>query len=684
MRIPVENSLDKSVRYLKGIGPRRAESLERLGIKTVRDLCFFFPRRYEDRSHFQKISELQPGTFATLSGKISKVTLKPLKRIQLLEVWLRDETSFLPAIWFNQPYLKNYFQEGNSLILNGKVELYRNQLQMVSPDYEIADLADDDPVHVGRITPIYPLTEGLFQRSLRVVMSRLMNSGIDRELKEHLPTDLVTKFNFLPLAQAVKQIHFPETYEQLEEARRRLVFDEFYLLELRLLHKLNETKNRFRSIPLKLSADSLDQFKSNLPFALTRDQERAIQELIHDVQLDVPMHRLLQGEVGSGKTVVAAHLLQTAAENGVQAAFLVPTEILAEQHEATLKRILSKSPTRIKLLTASVLGDERQRILDDTQSGKIDVLVGTHAVLQDAVNFKNLGVVIIDEQHKFGVRQRAKLLARNPRPHLLIMSATPIPRTLGLTLYGDLDISEIRELPKGRKPIATRHFSTKERPKVLRMVKERIQDGEQAYILFPIIEETEKADLQSAKQEYERLRKNEFKPAEIGLIHGKLSKEERDDVMGNFQAGKLKVLVATSVIEVGVDNPHATTMVIEHADRFGLSQLHQIRGRIGRGAKESVCFLIADPKTDQASRRIEILTKTLDGFLIAEEDLKLRGPGEFFGLRQSGAPPFRLADFAKDLDVLLRARDEAKRILERDPLLTSTENAVLKNRMEMT
>lgn len=673
---------EKSVRYLKGIGPKKYESLKRLGVETVRDLCFFFPRRYEDRSHFQKIAELKIGSFATLSGTVKTVTLKPLKHLKILEVWLQDDTGVLPAIWFNQPYLKNNFQVGMPAILSGKIDLYQSRLQMVSPEYELIDLADNDPIHTGRITPIYPLTEGLFQRSLRVVMNQLMHKQVEEEVREYLSPELIKLYHLLPRLEAVRHIHFPPNYAELERARTRLIFDEFFLLELKLLRKLNETKMRNKSIPFEIGMDELSLFRSRLPFPLTSDQERAISEASSDVARHEPMHRLLQGEVGSGKTVVAAFLLQLANQNHVQAALLAPTEILAEQHAATLRYLLAAYPAKIKLLTASVTADEREEILTKLAIGEVDVLIGTHAVLQESVNFKRLGLVIIDEQHKFGVRQRAKLLTREPRPHLLVMSATPIPRTLGLTLYGDLDISTIRQLPNGRRRIATYRHPAKERHRVLLKVLERIAKNEQAYILFPIIEETEKLDLQAAKQEYERLKREEFRSIPIGLIHGRLPKEERDSVMHAFRNGTLKVLVATSVVEVGVDNPNATVMVIENADRFGLSQLHQIRGRIGRGKKESVCYLIADPKTEQAERRLDILTQTMDGFTIAEEDLKLRGPGEFFGVRQSGLAPFKIADMIRDASVLLQTREEAKRILEKDPLLELSEHHSLRLAIE--
>ncbi len=669
---------ENSVRYLKGIGPKKAELLQRVGVFTVRDLCYFFPRHYEDRRELKKISEINPGATVTLRGRIIKVHLKPLKTIKLLEVWIRDESGIVPAIWFNQPYLKNNFHEDSEILVSGKVDLYQNKLQMMSPDYEIIDEGDENSAHVGRIVPVYPLTEGLFQRSLRNVMLGLMTDRVEREVREFLPQELAERLDMLPLIDAIKEMHFPTSFERLDLAKKRLAFDEFFILEVRLFQKLKETKSRYESVPLKSDSNDMAQFKPLLPFQLTHDQEKAILEISADINKSVPMYRLLQGEVGSGKTVVAAFVLQTAAQNSTQAALLAPTEILADQHAANLKKLLSPYATNVKLLTASTSPAEKEKILTDLADGKISLLVGTHAILHESVNFKKLGLVVIDEQHKFGVEQRSKLLNRNPRPHLLVMSATPIPRTLGITLFGDLDISTIRELPANRKPIQTFHVLPENEPKLMDQILKRIEKGEQIYILFPMIEETEKVDAKSARQAYERLRNGVLRNISVGLIHGKLTKSERDEVISRFQKNELKVLVTTSIIEVGVDNPNATVMIVNNADRFGMAQLHQMRGRIGRGDQESTCYLVADPKTDEARARLRILIETCDGFKIAEEDLRLRGPGEFFGFKQSGLPMFSVADMVRDSDLLLLARAEAQRMIDLDPLLNLPENSELK------
>ncbi len=671
------HAASKPVRYLKGIGPKRSEALERLGIKTIYDLCFFLPRQYQDRSNFAQIADIRPNTYVTLKGKVSAVTWRPMKRIGVLELWLQDKSGAILAIWFNQPFLKKNFQEGAELILSGKAEVYKNRLQIVSPEYEIVDAQDDDTVHTGRITPIYPLSEGLFQRSVRLAMKELVDHHLAEEVSDYMPDAIKKEHKLLNLIEAVRELHFPSEFDALKKAQDRIIFDDFFLFELQLLKKMQQIKEKYKSASIPFSESDLEQFEKTLPFRLTQGQRKAIQEIGAEIASPMPMSRLLQGEVGSGKTVVAAFFFQLAAKCKIQSAFLIPTEVLAEQHEATLKKTLEQYPVRVELLTASVDDQKRGEILRDLQLGKVDVLVGTHAMLQESVSFRKLGFVVIDEQHKFGVRQRAQLLSRDPRPHLLVMSATPIPRTLGLTLYGDLSISTIRELPKNRKPIKTEWMPEARRTDVYKQVKTRIAKGEQAYMMFPIIEETERLDLQAASQEFEKLKRGEFKDFRLGLIHGRMSKDERNKAMSDFKSGKLHMLVSTSVIEVGVDNPNATMMIIQHADRFGLSQLHQIRGRIGRGELESICFLIADPKTENAKIRLEALVKTNNGFEIAEEDLKLRGPGEFFGLRQSGAPMFRLADITRDYQVLETTRESAKRVLKSDPSLSREDHRLL-------
>ncbi len=675
------DSQSNSARFVRGIGPKRAEALKRLEVQTLRDLCYFFPRRYEDRKHFQPIASVVPGSDITISGQVLMLGLRPTRRITIFEMMVGDESGTITAVWFNQPYLMNQFKKGDRLILSGKADYYQERLQLSTPDYElISEEGDDssDTVHTGRITPIYPLTDGLAQRSLRAAMKEVVDHYLEGEVKEFLPDRTKRDYHLMDLVPALRSIHFPDELSSLEPARRRIIFDEFLLFSLNVLLKLNSIRKRDKGIGFAKAAESLERFRKVLPFELTTDQESAIREILNQVSTDVPMSRLLQGEVGSGKTMAAAFFLYLAVQNGFQSVLLVPTEILAEQHFQTLRPLFERLHVSTGLLIGSTEPDEKQRIYKALEKNELSVVIGTHALLQEEVRFKQLALVVVDEQHRFGVRQRSKLVQRNPRPHFLVMTATPIPRTLGLTLYGDLDSSVIRTLPKGRKPIKTFWISREKEQEVLEHVRiQAVKSNEQAYILFPTIEESENTDLLAATKEYERLRKGIFKGIEIGLVHGRLQKKERDSVMERFYRGDIKILVATSVIEVGVDNPNVTSMIIEHADRFGLSQLHQMRGRIGRGTKESSCFLFANPTSEEAKKRLRILTKTTDGFVISEEDLKLRGPGDFFGTKQSGVPFFQMADLIRDTSILMEARKEAVRILASDPELTSTENRLL-------
>jgi ATP-dependent DNA helicase RecG len=670
------------IRFLKGIGPKRAQALEKFGIFTLRDLLYLFPRRYEDRSQFRKIETLKPGDNATIQGEILSVGVKRLRgRFNIVEVLVGDESGALPMVWFNQPYLKNQFSEGQKAIFYGRVDFYQNRLQMNSPEYEIADETEDSlPIHTGRITPVYPLTEGLYQRSLRRTMKDLLDHQLENILEEFLPEHFRKRLKLEPLAPSIREMHFPSSFEALAAARHRLIFDELFIFELTLLARMERMKSIYKSFPLDSS--SLAEFKKNLPFTLTDGQENALKEISEDLKASYPMNRLLQGDVGSGKTILAAAALFIAAKNNKQGVLLVPTEILAEQHYASLKDMFTSLKISAGLLTASTAKDKRERMIAELKNGKLSVLIGTHAMLQEDVLFNSLALIIIDEQHKFGVHQRCRLLERNPRPHQLVMTATPIPRTLALTVFGDMSTSTLKELPKGRKPIKTWWITRQKQKEILAHIREKLEKGEQAYFIFPMIEETEKIDLLAATKEYETLRKGAFSKLKVGLVHGRLSVEERESVMRAFTRNEIHTLVATSVIEVGVNNPNATVMVIENAERFGLAQLHQMRGRIGRGSKESECFLFGEPKTVEGQKRLRIMTKTQDGFLIAEEDLKLRGPGDFWGTRQSGVPLFKIANPIEDEAVLIEARREAREIVVQKKLEKTPEWAGTKKYLE--
>jgi ATP-dependent DNA helicase RecG len=684
-----------SIRYIKGIGPKRALALEKLGIHSMRDLLYLFPRRYEDRSSFRTIAQIRPGEFATVRGEVITVKLKRIRRMTIFEMMVGDATGMVHAVWFNQPYLKNNFAQGQQVILYGRIDLYQNRLQISSPEYEIIsagslnfegepELPEEKIIHTGRITPIYPLTEGLFQRSLRAILYDVVHYQLEKGASEWLPESFCSSKKLMGLCQALREMHFPTSHEQYAEARRRIVFDEFFLFELTLAKKIQALKEQYKSHPLQNGASLAKEFCAKLPFKLTASQEKAVADLAEDLARSYPMNRLLQGDVGSGKTLVSAFGLVVAAKSEKQAAMLVPTEILAEQHYRTLAPVLESLGVTVGLLTSSTPAPKRERLVAELKQGKIAALIGTHAILSEDVQFKSLALVVIDEQHKFGVHQRYQLLNKDPRPHQLVMTATPIPRTLALTIYGDLDISIMKELPAGRQPIKTYWITRQKQTEVLQHILRKINEGDQAYFIFPLIEETEKSDLLAAKREFKKLQEGIFEKVPMGLVHGKVPNAERDALMRGFARGEIKVLVATSVIEVGVNNPNATIMVIENAERFGLSQLHQMRGRIGRGEKSSECFLFGEPKTTEGQKRLRILTKTQDGFLIAEEDLKLRGPGDFWGTKQSGDAFFRVANPLLDQDLLLEARDTALMLerthrLETDPDWAETKKYLEQN-----
>jgi len=652
-----------ALRYIKGVGPKRSLVFQKIGVHSVRDLLYLFPRRYEDRSRFAPLNSLPLNEPITCRGEVVDVKFKPIRGMPLVEVLVGDDGGTLRTVWFNQPYLKKLFTCGQQVILYGKVEFYQKQLQMSNPEFEIVDDAEATSIHTGRITPIYPLTEGLFQRSLRTTLKEAVEHHLNDAVSDHLPQELRSELDLMALDRAIREMHLPSSFEELEKARRRIVFDEFFSFELQIFLKVKAIRTQYQAPAFKIHPELVSEFKRSLPFELTKSQEKATLDLTKDLSCTVPMNRLLQGDVGSGKTVVAAFAFLAAHRSGYQSAFLIPTEILAEQHYRTLLKFLEPVGIRPELLTKSTETDRRSRLIAELKQGKVPVVVGTHALLQEDIRFKELGLLVVDEQHKFGVHQRNQLLQKTPRPHQLVMTATPIPRTLALTVYADLDISVMKELPQGRQPIKTYWITRKKQPEIFEHMALRLRKGEQAYIVFPLIEETEKKDLLAAKKEFECLRKTVFNKFRMGLVHGKLERSERESIMRAFSRNEIDILVATSVIEVGVDQPNATMMIIENAERFGLAQLHQLRGRIGRGKLESECFLFGEPTTDEGKMRLRLLTKLSDGFLIADEDLKLRGQGDLWGTRQSGEPLFRVAHPITDEAVLLLARREAQKLI---------------------
>ena len=695
--ISMEKTSNISIRYLKGIGPKRAKLFGSLGIDSIEDLFYYFPRRYEDRKNFISISRVQAGETYTVKAQVlASSQRQSLRRrgFSIIEILAGDESGKIFCVWFNQPYLKEYLKVGTSLILYGKIEYYSGRLQMNSPEFEIISADADESgsslksntalkeersesLNIGRIVPIYSLPEGITQRNLRRVIKYALDEYLKR-INDFLPYDIRRRNDLLNLAQSLINIHFPENPQIQKQAHQRLVFEEFFLFQLPLALRKLKKKEKI-GIAHCAESDLARDFMAHLPFKLTAAQGKVIEEIKNDMASPQVMQRLLQGDVGSGKTVVATIAALFAVQGGYQVAFMVPTEILARQHYEKINLQLKK--IRVGLLTGSTSDKEKEKICREINTGKIDLLIGTHALLEGAVEFKKLGLVVIDEQHKFGVGQRALLPKKGNSPDVLIMTATPIPRTLAITLYADLDISVIDELPKGRLPVKTIHFSQNDRTEVYNIAKEQLKKGNQVYIVYPVIEESYALDIAGAKKMYDELKAEEFKEFKVGLIHGRLKQKEQDEVMLRFKNKELEVLVSTTVLEVGIDIPDATCMIIEQAERFGLAQLHQLRGRVGRNTRESFCILISDAKTKEARQRLEVLVRYSDGFRIAEEDLKIRGPGEFFGRRQSGLSELKIANPLAQMHLLKKARDEAIRLVGIDPRLEERQNIWLKEKL---
>ncbi|NLL36979.1 MAG: ATP-dependent DNA helicase RecG [Fretibacterium sp.] len=657
--------LTQPLKTLKGVGEVRTRAFASLGVVTVADLLFFFPRRYEDRRTLTPLSQLVPDALSAAVASIVSIEKRPLpgRRAPLTTVLLGDGSSFARAIWFNAPNLGRILAPGMKLALYGKV-MERRGLQWVNPEFEILD--ERDPTSIGTIVPVYPLASGLSQKFLRHLIQGVL-SDYGPLLNDFLPDTLRKKLCLPPLSRSIKELHLPKGRDTWLRARNRLAFDELFLLQTGL-----SLRRRQREISSpqgeSLSSGSLfEVFLQKLPFSLTDAQRRAIHEILQDLRSPSPMYRLLQGDVGSGKTIVAAAAALVAVDSGVQTAFMAPTEILAQQHFLRLKKIFDPLNVRVTLLTGSLGAAERRAALADIADGSAPVVVGTHALQSEGTQFSKLGLILVDEQHRFGVLQKNALAEKADRPHVLVMTATPIPRTLTLSIYGDLDISILDELPPGRKPVKTLRARPTQEAALLRFLRERVEAGEQAYWVCPVIDEDETKNITALTTRFQRL--TALLPGvRISSLHGQLPSEEKEEAMRLFAAGEIDVLVATVLIEVGVDVPGATLMVVEDAGRFGLAQLHQLRGRVGRGDKGSVCVLLEGPSgTPEGRARIEAMLRTTDGFQIAEADLKQRGPGELCGVRQHGITDFRVADLTKDQKILERARMEALELLENDP-----------------
>ncbi len=674
LKTKLETSVDTPAQYLKGIGPARAKFLQRLGIKTLHDIFYYIPWRYEDRRVIKEISELRYGKLETTTGEVisAGVITTPKKKLKIFEIAITDGSAILHCKWFNQPYLERYLKKGQKIILSGTVKprpYSTHGLEMENPVFELID-SDNRFIHTSRIVPIYKATEGISPKQLRALMYNLINSYIG-VVKDYIPEDILIRNRLKPLDWSIKEVHFPEEASDIDSlnrgvssAHRRLAFDELFLLELGLaLMKKKESVRR--GISFRGGDQLVNSFIQSLPFELTSAQKRVIEQIRTDMESPLPMNRLVHGDVGCGKTVIALISMLKAVGSGYQSCLMAPTEILAEQHYINIHRMVEGLGLNVVMLTSGV----KEKPFDDILSGDAHIVVGTHALIQEKVRFKRLGLAIIDEQHKFGVVQRANLRRKGFNPDILIMTATPIPRTLALTLYGDLDISIIDELPPGRRPVKTKVFFPSQKERIYSLIESELSKKRQAYIVYPLIEGSEKLDLKTAIDGAEAF-KRIFSHRVVGLVHGRMSTSERESVMSRFKSGEIDILVATTVIEVGVDVPNASLMLIVHAERFGLAQLHQLRGRIGRGNYESHCILLAYPPfSDDAHQRLKAMESTGDGFRIAEEDLVIRGPGEFFGTRQSGMPDLSVANIIRDVDILEISRREAFTLVDSNPQL---------------
>lgn len=657
-------NLSTPIEKIPRVGPQHQKKLKKLGVKTVADFLFHFPHRYEDFSNIMPISKVKVGELVSIQGKILEIknirTWK--KRMILTQSLVEDNSGAIRVIWFNQPYLSNVLKEGNFVSLAGKVAFSKGKTYLSNPAYEkIPNLNIQTLTHTGGLVPVYPETEGLSSKWLRHILRPLLLK-FKGEIQDPLPENIRNTHQLFPLQKAIWQIHFPDSSKLAEAARKRFSFESLFFIELQVLKVRQKLmKEKARAIPFDLNL--IKDFIKTLPFKLTAAQKKANRQILKDLEKPRPMNRLLEGDVGSGKTVVATMAALNVAKAGFQVVFMVPTEILAKQHFQEISKLLKKFNLNIGLLT----GKEK------TKKEKPDILIGTHALIQDKIKFKNLALVIVDEQHRFGIEQRAKLCRqKNFIPHLLSMTATPIPRTLALTVYGDLDLSLIDELPKGRKKVITKVIPPRERVKTYQFIRKEVKEGKQVFVICPRIEKNEKnlswAEAKAVKEEYEKLSKKVFSDLKVGILHGKMKTEEKEKVMKDFKNKKIDVLVSTSVIEVGIDIPNATVMMIEGAERFGLSQLHQFRGRVGRRERQSFCFLFTESPAQKTQKRLKALITSENGFELAEKDLEIRGPGEIFGKAQWGIPDLAMNSL-KDIFLVEKTRQAAKEILEKDPEL---------------
>lgn len=676
----IKELLDKPLSAVKGVGEARSRLFHRLNIYSIGDLLTFFPRDYEDRSSLMKISGLEDGQVNTFEGMItSKVSEKRIRRgLSIYNVLIEDETGKIIGVWYNQPYLKKVFQIGERYIFHGKINKKYRSFEVQNPVYE--KLGSGELKSTMRIVPVYPSTANLSQNVIRSVMSNALEM-VEGGFEEILPAWILKKYGLCDMDFAMKNIHFPKSNEDFEKARYRLVFEELLILQLGMLSIKNSILEDKNGIRFMAVAEEMGNFISSLGFELTNAQKRVLSEIEKDMEDSKVMNRLVQGDVGSGKTAIAAAALFKAIKSGYQGALMAPTEILARQHFSSIETLMKKMGITTVLLTGSQTKAQKTEVIEKIRTGEAQIVIGTHAIIEDNIEFSRLGLVVTDEQHRFGVRQRAKLSNKGNNPDVLVMTATPIPRSLALILYGDVDISVIDELPPGRKTVETYVVDESMRERINAFIRKKVKEGRQAYIVCPLVEESDTIDAKSALEFAEKISKEDFKDLKVGLIHGKMASKDKDDIMKRFADGEINILVSTTVIEVGVNVPNSTIMVVENAERFGLAQLHQLRGRVGRGEHQSYCVLYNQGKNKVAVERMKVLRNTCDGFLISEKDLELRGPGEFFGTRQHGIPELKIANLYRDMDILKKAQEAACEILVRDRNLNEEENHKLKIRI---
>lgn len=669
--------LNENIQFVKGIGPKKAEKMARLGIFTVKDALYYFPRQFEDRSRQKKIFQLEEGEKTGVRVKIDRINSVSRRKFSITEFYVSDDTGKAKLVFFNKAYLRNTFRVGDIVKVFGSV---KKNLGPVTELHNCEIEYDKLDKNTGIIVPVYSLTAGVGNKEVMGMIRNIFESS-DISIDEYLPKWLVDKYNLCGVDFAIKNMHFPEKKENVKIAMYRLIFEELLFLQLGLFTVKGNNKVG-KGIRFQRHKD-MDKIEEKLPFKLTRAQQKAYDEIIEDMTSDRIMNRLVQGDVGSGKTVVAQLALANCVLNGYQGAYMAPTEILAKQHMESFKDFFEGTGIRVEVLTGSSTKKEAREILEDLASGQVDILIGTHALIEDRVEFASLGLVITDEQHRFGVNQRGRLTSKSENPDVLVMTATPIPRTLALILYGDLDISIIDELPPGRKPIETLAIEKRKRESYyMSKVRSGIEKGRQVYVVCPLVEESETLDLKSASEVYDELRYDFFKDLRVGLLHGKMKASEKDQVMEAFKNHELDILVSTTVIEVGVNVPNASLMIIENAERFGLAQLHQLRGRVGRGSEKSYCTLIYGSKTEICRHRMAIMEETNDGFKISEKDLELRGPGDFFGTRQHGLPELRVANLFKHMKILRLVQKEAREIYAQDPALRVKDNEGIRLKIE--